>query len=96
MTRVFAAQGVRGIPVELGTYPTRDVPSSLPEATPWHPLRAWIGLDPDRSWLGRLYAPVPMRLRPAPLNLVFRDLTGRNRCPKPERTQVDMLDFDAF
>ena len=94
-TRVFSAKGVRGIPVELGTYPSDHVPD-LPEASARHPLRAWIGLDPNRSWWGRPYAPLPMRLRPAPLNMVFRDLTGADRCPHPDRARADMLDYDAF
>jgi hypothetical protein len=94
--RIFTARGVRGIPVELGSYPRALVPSDLPAFAPWHPLRAWIGLDPQRSWWGRPYLDVPLRLRPAPLAFVFRDLSGGGRVLDPRRVRADMLDYDAF
>jgi GNAT superfamily N-acetyltransferase len=94
--RIFAARGVRGIPVELGTYPRERVPRDLPAFAPRHPLRAWIGLDPQRSWWGRPYLGVPVPLRPAPLAFVFRDLSGGGRSLDPRRVRADMLDYDAF
>jgi GNAT superfamily N-acetyltransferase len=94
--RVFSARGVRGIPVELGTYPQALVPRDLPPFAAKHPLRAWIGLDPERSWRGRPHLKLPLRLRPAPLNLVFRDLTGARRALDPRRVRADMLDYDPF
>lgn len=94
--RIFTAHGVRGVPVELGTYPRALVPRELPAFAPRHPLRAWIGLDPQRSWRGRAYVGVPLRLRPAPLMFVFRDLTGAGRALDPSRVRADMLDYDPF
>lgn len=93
--RIFSTS-VAGIPVELGSYPLAHVPESLPAASPWHPLRAWIGLDPRRRWWGRPFVNVPLRLRPAPLHLVFRDLTDAGRRLDPDRVRADMLDYDQF
>jgi hypothetical protein len=35
-------------------------------------------------------------LRPAPLNFVFRDLSGRERRIDPARLRYSALDFDAY
>jgi hypothetical protein len=37
-----------------------------------------------------------MRLRPAPLNFVFKDLTGRARRIDPGRLRYAALDFDPY
>jgi ribosomal protein S18 acetylase RimI-like enzyme len=60
------------------------------------PLRVWLGLDPGIDWKGSAFLPIPMRLRPSPLNLVFRDLTGGGFVPDPERVVFRGIDFDAF
>jgi len=39
---------------------------------------------------------LPKKLRPSPLNLVFRDLTGENRYLKKEDVELSVLDFDAY
>ena len=93
---VFAPGGLLGIQVELGTFPSRWVPDSLPAASFANPLRVWIGVDPARSWSRRPYVDIPVRLRPAPLHFVFRDLSGRGRRLEPDRLRADMLDYDQF
>ncbi|HEY0112284.1 MAG TPA: GNAT family N-acetyltransferase [Allosphingosinicella sp.] len=60
------------------------------------PLRLWLGLDPDVDWRGSAFLPIPMRLRPSPLNLVYRDLTGGGFLPDPARVVFRGVDFDAF
>ncbi|HEX8226173.1 MAG TPA: hypothetical protein VF605_20400 [Allosphingosinicella sp.] len=60
------------------------------------PLRLWLGLDPRIDWRGSLFAPIPERLRPSPLNLAYRDLTGGGFVPDPERVIFQALDFDPY
>jgi hypothetical protein len=57
-------------------------------------LRVWIGLDPALSWPASL--PIPKRLRPSPLNLVYRHLSGGGFLPDPERIVLSGLDLDAY
>jgi GNAT superfamily N-acetyltransferase len=60
------------------------------------PLRVWLGLDPGIDWRDSAFLPIPKRLRPSPLNLVCRDLTGGGFVPDPERVLFRGIDFDAF
>ena len=59
-------------------------------------LRLWIGLDPGIDWSRSAFLPIPMRLRPSPLNLVFKDLSGRHAPPHPARTVFRAIDFDPY
>jgi GNAT superfamily N-acetyltransferase len=60
------------------------------------PLRIWVGLDPAMRWTLRPYVNIPMRLRPSPLNLIFKDLTGQGRTLDPAQVRFQALDFDTL
>jgi GNAT superfamily N-acetyltransferase len=60
------------------------------------PVRVWLGLDPRIAWAGSAFLPIPQRLRPSPLNLLFRDMSGANSVPDPGRLIFRGLDFDAY
>ena len=60
------------------------------------PLRLWLGLDPGIDWRGSAFLPIPEWLRPSPLNLFFRDLSGGGFAPDPDRLVFRPLDFDAY
>jgi GNAT superfamily N-acetyltransferase len=60
------------------------------------PLRIWVGLDPGLDWRLRPYANIPVRLRPSPLNLIFKDLTGQGRTLDPAQVRFQALDFDTL
>jgi GNAT superfamily N-acetyltransferase len=60
------------------------------------PLRLWLGLDPGLDWRGSSFLPIPEWLRPSPLNLFFRDLTGGGFAPEADRLIFRTLDFDAY
>jgi GNAT superfamily N-acetyltransferase len=60
------------------------------------PLRLWLGLDPGIAWNRSAFLPIPQWLRPSPLNLFFRDLTGGGFAPDPSRLIFQALDFDAY
>ncbi|MCB0785046.1 MAG: hypothetical protein KDC02_12660 [Flavobacteriales bacterium] len=58
--------------------------------------KAWIGLGPGYGWGGSAYLNVPMKQRPSPLNLIFKDLTGAGRRLDPARTCFQAIDFDTL
>jgi GNAT superfamily N-acetyltransferase len=65
------------------------------EAAPG-PVRVWLGLDPNVDWRRSAYLPIPRILRPSPLNLLFRDMSGTGLLPDPARLVFRGLDFDAY
>jgi GNAT superfamily N-acetyltransferase len=60
------------------------------------PLRLFIGLAPDSTASYRNYASIPRKLRPSPLNLIYRSFTPRVSALDPTRIQFSFLDFDAY
>lgn len=60
------------------------------------PLRLFIGLVPDEGASYWNYASIPMRLRPSPLNLIYRSFVPRVATLDPARIQFTFLDFDAY
>ncbi|QOY93859.1 GNAT family N-acetyltransferase [Massilia sp. UMI-21] len=60
------------------------------------PLRLFIGLAPDAGSRYWNYASIPMRLRPSPLNLIWRAFTPRVPQLDASRIQFTFLDFDAY
>jgi GNAT superfamily N-acetyltransferase len=65
-------------------------------APPLSPLRLFIGLAPDAGSSYWNYASIPMRLRPSPLNLIYRSFSPRVSRLDPARIQFTFLDFDAY
>lgn len=70
----------------------------LPDAggAPPGPLKAWLGLDPAVDWARSPFLPIPGPLKPSPLNLMFKDLSGGGLHPDPARVVFRGLDFDAY
>jgi GNAT superfamily N-acetyltransferase len=77
------------------TQAPRSLAAELPRPRWTQPLRMWIGLDPRLRRRGVL-APLPDRLKPSPLNLIFRDLAGKQRRLDRDTTRFTLLDFDAY
>lgn len=93
--RVHAEIGqMRGL-VELAFLPGEPL-MRRPGPGPLRPLRLWVGLDPRRRFRPWINPHLPASLRPSPLNLIFRDLTGAGRTLDPDRILFQALDFDAF
>jgi hypothetical protein len=63
---------------------------------PAGPLTVWLGRDPAVDWARSPFVRLPMRLRPSPLNLVFKDLSGGGLHPDPAGVVFRALDFDAW
>ncbi|MAE95895.1 MAG: GNAT family N-acetyltransferase [Deltaproteobacteria bacterium] len=93
---LYAPTDRLGIWVELGRAIEGSSIQSLRPFRGLQPLRLWMGLDPARDWAHSSYFSLPMRLRPSPLNLIFRDLTGAGRRLDADRVRFAALDFDAY
>jgi GNAT superfamily N-acetyltransferase len=60
------------------------------------PLRLFLGQVPA-AWQRRaFYVDIPKRLRPSPLNLIYRSLTGRVKTIDPDAVFLGFIDFDAY
>lgn len=57
--------------------------------------KIWIGKSNNLSWRGVLNFKIPQRLRPSPLNLIFRDLI-QNRRLRADSLHFECFDFDAY
>lgn len=91
---VTAATGMPGIGALLYHGPG-SAPLAQASAAPG-PLRLWLGRDPAVAWGRSAFVRIPQWLRPSPLNLFFRDLTGGGLVPDPDRLVFRALDFDAY
>lgn len=60
------------------------------------PLRLFIGRVPSAWQRSALYADIPQRLRPSPLNLIYRSLSGRVQAIDEDAVFLNFLDFDAY
>lgn len=60
------------------------------------PLRLFIGLVPTAWQRPALFLDIPDRLRPSPLNLIYRSLSGRVEALDPDAVFFTFLDFDAY
>jgi GNAT superfamily N-acetyltransferase len=59
-------------------------------------LRLFLGLHVHKTTGIPCYANIPMRLRPSPLNFIYRDLSNRVPTLEAGRSNLSFLDFDAY
>ena len=59
------------------------------------PLKIWIGLSNNLQIKG-LFFDLPDRLKPSPLNLIFKDLSGHLDPVQKNNIYLELLDFDAY
>jgi GNAT superfamily N-acetyltransferase len=94
---IYAGSGKPGIKTIMGHFKPdflqKDLPSSGPSAMP---VSLWIGMDSDIRWGRSLYVPIPKKLRPSPLNFLFKDLSGKNRKLAEKKIFFQTVDFDVF
>jgi hypothetical protein len=90
--RLLAPTGWPGIGAIL--HEGLALPDSGPR--PPGPLRLFIGADPRIDFARSAYVSIPRKLRPSPLNLVWRDLSGGGGPPDPDRFVLRPLDLDVY
>lgn len=59
-------------------------------------LRLYLGLMPEGTCNFTRYVDIPERLRPSPLNLIYRSLTSDQDRLQPGTIFFSFLDFDAY
>lgn len=91
---IIASSGHPMVSAVLGSFHHGMLPESLSAGT--SVLSLHIGLDPDWRGFQPLHINIPMRFRPSPLNLIFRDLTGRGRTLDARMVRFRAIDFDAY
>ena len=96
VTQFHAAAWGLSLPVyaelPLGSLPR---PSER-QKTRLSPLRLFIGLVPEGACRFRRYPSITQRLRPSPLNFIYRSLTGSQQSLEPGAVGFSFLDFDAY
>jgi hypothetical protein len=59
-------------------------------------LRLFLGRVPKSVQRQSLYLDVPEKLKPSPLNLIYRSLSGRVEEIDQDAVFMTFLDFDAY
>ncbi|MDE2606451.1 MAG: GNAT family N-acetyltransferase [Burkholderiales bacterium] len=83
--QAYAELGARGL----------AAPSAADRRT-LSPLRLYIGLEPTGLRPARAYVDIPQRLRPSPLNLIYRPLSTIRERLDAGSVSFSFLDFDAY
>ncbi|MGZ4033245.1 MAG: GNAT family N-acetyltransferase [Bacteroidia bacterium] len=65
-------------------------------STGFRPMKLWIGIDNAVDWKRSFYFNIPDKMRPSPLNFIFKDLTTKNRTLDNNKVKFDAIDFDAY
>jgi len=92
----FHAAAVKGVPAYAELDAASVAAKAGASAPAAFPVRLFIGLAPDATSRYWNYASIPMRLRPSPLNLIWRAFTPRVPQLDAARIQFTFLDFDAY
>lgn len=93
---VLHAQAVSDLVSAYAELPADAVVPADIEAKGVAPVRVFLGLVPAGVCAFRSYVPIPQRLRPSPLNMIFRSLTTSGQKIKPDSMLFSFLDFDAY
>jgi hypothetical protein len=95
---LLAPTGNKGIRAVMGYFPESLFSEKYNNKaiTTFNPAKIWMGVDEQLTWKRKLYFNFPDKLKPSPLNLIFRDLTGKNRLPDPKTLRFMNIDFDAY
>lgn len=59
-------------------------------------LRLFLGLVPAPRRIANTYVSIPASLRPSPLNMIYRSLSGRTPEIDKNRVSFSFMDFDAY
>jgi GNAT superfamily N-acetyltransferase len=96
LTLILSMRRQMGARYVMGAYPGRTADGLVPPEAGSVVRKVWIGLDPDMRWVASPYINIPMRFRPSPLNLIWRDLTGKARLLDPATVRFQAMDFDIL
>jgi len=89
------APAVRGLVSAYDEFPAAMAQGLRASVARPAPLRLFLGLVPQGE-LSALYAGIPSRLRPSPLNLIYKPLATTVQCIATEGARISFIDFDAY
>lgn len=92
----FQAHALRGAPAYAELAGGAGLPGVARQDEAMAPVRLYLGLVPDQARAFSTYISIPKRLRPSPLNLIYRAFTPGARPLDPAAIQFTFLDFDAY
>jgi N-acetylglutamate synthase-like GNAT family acetyltransferase len=94
---IYAPTGKYGIKAILGRFDSLLL-NSIPtfKNVSMNPIRLYMVIDSSIIWKKSKYYDVPKRLRPSPLNFIFKDLTGNNLKLDVSMIKFQTIDFDAY
>lgn len=92
----FQAHALRGVPAYAELAARDGAPGAGRVDSAMAPIRLYLGLVPDQARAFSTYMSIPKRLRPSPLNLIYRAFTPGARPLDPASIQFTFLDFDAY
>jgi len=93
---IYSSQGKLGARYVAGVFQSGTEFGTELKTAPSLPMKIWIGIDERFDRKGKLYVNIPMRLRPSPLNLIFKDLKGEGRTLNAENVRFQAIDFDTL
>lgn len=94
--QLYARAMTMAIPVYAELASTGLPPLDAAPAPPLSPMRLYVGLEPRGLRRARAHVDIPQKLRPSPLNFIYKPLSaGRDRL-EPGHTSFSFIDFDAY
>jgi len=95
---IFAPSEKLGIKVVMGTFNEQitGVSHDISTSISINPIKLYLGLDPNIDWKNSRFYDIPNRFRPSPLNLIFKDLTGKGLKLDLKTLIFRAIDFDAY
>jgi hypothetical protein len=95
--RIYAPTGKYGIKAILGEFDSwllNTIHTS--KIVSLNPARLYMGLDSSIDWKRSKYYEVPKKMRPSPLNFIFKDISGKNVKLDANVIKFQAIDFDAY
>ena len=84
--------GIEAMLLETKAFSVKDNAINLG----FRPITLWIGINAAINWSKAMYFNVPKRMRPSPLNFIYKDLTKLNRKLEYKKVIFNAFDFDAY
>jgi len=94
---IYAPTEKYGMKTILGYLPINLLPENIiySRISTLNPIKIWMGIDGNINWKSSCYFSFPDSLKPSPLNLIFKDLTGQISINETNLKFMSM-DFDVF
>jgi hypothetical protein len=90
---IVAETGKFGILAQIHSYANGS--KAVPLKKKNSPVKIWMGMAQAKTYRG-VFIDLPSKLKPSPLNLIFKNLSGKNPEIQKEDIFFELIDFDAY